>query len=146
VLEYLRTKVQNDAMNLILSKELVNGRVDVTGSPDNSPELGAKLLHTDQFRVLQPMSMRLICTAIYFCIMMLSYFIMLLVMSFNVGIFVTVVIGFTVGTTVLPKPTEICEYNPEMSVISSVYRPDCDKCCVSANDCCKFSSCPMTSP
>jgi hypothetical protein len=133
-------------MNLILSKELVNGRVEVTGSPENSPEPGAKLLHTDQFRVPQPISMRLICTAIYFCIMLLGYFLMLLVMSFNVGIFATVVIGLTVGQILLPQPTEICEYNPEMSVISNVYRPDSEKCCVSANDCDNFETCAVQSP
>ena len=96
-LEWLRTKIQNDTMNEILSKELVNGRVEITQSPENSPTMGAPLVVSDQFRVPQPMRMRLICTAIYFFTLMLSYFIMMLVMTFNVGIFATVVFGLTVG-------------------------------------------------
>jgi hypothetical protein len=41
--------------------------------------------------------MRLIVTSLFLAMVTLGFFIMLLVMSFNVGIFLTAVLGLTIG-------------------------------------------------
>jgi hypothetical protein len=47
--------------------------------------------------------MRLMLTAIYMLMVTLGFFVMLLVMSFNTGIFITVVLGLTIGHAMMPK-------------------------------------------
>ena len=76
------------------------------------------------------MVLRLKLTAIYMCMIVLGAFVMLLVMTFNAGILFTVVLGQTVGYTVMPKPTPI---NNALihSVVqeTNVYKPEYEKCC-----------------
>jgi hypothetical protein len=47
--------------------------------------------------------MRLILTAIYMLMVTLGFFVMMLVMSFNAGIFVTVILGLTIGHALMPR-------------------------------------------
>ena len=67
----------------------------------------AHISHDKAFIVKQSMLLRLKLTAIYMCMIVLGAFIMLLVMTFNAGIFFTVVVGQTVGYSIMPKPTPI---------------------------------------
>mmetsp|Transcript_41852 Transcript_41852/g.64035 ORF Transcript_41852/g.64035 Transcript_41852/m.64035 type:complete len:88 (-) Transcript_41852:49-312(-) len=66
------------------------------------------------------LSTRLLIMVIYFVIMFLSYYVMLIVMTFNAGLFVATVLGLTVGYSVFlmaPKAD------------GKIYNPQVDKCC-----------------
>ena len=52
----------------------------------------------------QPFLLRIQLTLIYLVMQVLGAFIMLLVMTFNAGIFITVVVAMTVGYLCTPKP------------------------------------------
>ena len=73
--------------------------------------------------------MRLKVTFIYCIMAILSTGVMLLVMTFNVGIFVTVVCGLTVGKALMPKVAPIGEQLGEFILTQAAYRPEPEKCC-----------------
>lgn len=75
--------------------------------------------------------MRLILTAIYMLMVTLSFIVMLLVMSFNVGIFVTVILGLTIGHALMPKVGKLGDVLQMENILleKNVYTPEIDKCC-----------------
>ena len=58
-----------------------------------------------------------------------GYFLMLLVMTFNVGILISVILGLGFGNLMtrlwLPKST----INPNYQIVSTTYKPAADQCC-----------------
>jgi len=62
-------------------------------------------------------------------------FIMLLVMSFNAGIFITVCVGFTFGNMIIPKP-ETTEHHmmQDLVQVSGLYKPEFEKCCTDMDE------------
>lgn len=60
--------------------------------------------HEITVTVHQPLLLRIKLTVIYFTMQVLGAFIMLLVMTFNAGIFLTVIVGLTFGWMICPKP------------------------------------------
>jgi len=88
------------------------------------------------FEVVQPVKMRLILTAIYMAMVTLGFFVMLLVMSFNVGIFVTVVLGLTIGHALMPKVQKLGAALGLENVVleKSHYNPEFEKCCTTRDE------------
>lgn len=83
-----------------------------------------------ELTVVQPMQLRLKLTAIYGCMVILGAFIMLLVMTFNVGILAAVVLGQTIGYAIMPEPIKInTALLHDLTQTTSVYRPEYDNCC-----------------
>jgi len=80
--------------------------------------------------------MRLILTVIYMAMVTLGFFVMLLVMSFNVGIFVTVVLGLTIGHALMPKCQKIgAALGLENIVLEkNLYNPEFEKCCTNRDE------------
>ena len=75
--------------------------------------------------------MRLILTAIYMLMVTLGFFVMLLVMSFNAGIFITVVLGLTIGHAMMPKVQRLGEALGMENVLleKNLNNPEFEKCC-----------------
>jgi hypothetical protein len=62
----------------------------------------------------------------------LGAFIMLCVMTFNIGIFVAVVTGQTVGFALMPNAVEINQgLLHDLVQTSHTYQPEYEKCCTS---------------
>lgn len=80
--------------------------------------------------VHQPFLLRIKLTLIYFVMQVLGAFIMLLVMTFNAGIFLTVVVGLTFGNMITPKP-ETTEHHmmQDLIQVTKIYKPEFEKCC-----------------
>ena len=86
--------------------------------------------------VEQPIVLRLQLTAIYLMMVVLGSFVMLLVMTFNVGIFFAVCVGQTLGWALLPKPVDISKGLIEgMQSPKNVYAPHSDACCSGGTTC-----------
>ena len=80
--------------------------------------------------VHQPFVLRIKLTLIYFVMQVLGAFVMLLVMTFNAGIFLTVAVGLTFGYMITPKP-ETTEHHmmQDLVQVSGIYKPEFEKCC-----------------
>ena len=75
--------------------------------------------------------MRLILTAIYMLMVTLGFFVMMLVMSFNAGIFVTVILGLTIGHALMPKVEKLGDVLQMDNILleKNLYCPEFEKCC-----------------
>ena len=78
-----------------------------------------------------PLPTRLYISFIYFLMALTGYFIMLLVMTFNVGVLIAIVLGISTGNLItgylkLPK---LDKSLLRSSQDVAVYRPTSDQCC-----------------
>ena len=79
--------------------------------------------------------MRLKLTVVYLVMVTFGFIIMLLVMTFNVGIFLTVILGLTLGHALTPKVPKIdVRFDGEgVNFENNLYQPEFEKCCTQLN-------------
>ena len=111
VLLYARTALHHRTINKLIDAQMGN------------------LLAKTEVIIEQPWDLRLKITLIYGLLALLSMAVMLLVMTFNVGSFVTVCLGLALGKALPPKVQPVGHMLSEFTVSQAAYKPVPEKCC-----------------
>lgn len=83
----------------------------------------------------QPVSLRLQMIGMYLVLLVGGTFLMLLVMTFNVGILLAVISGQTIAYAIAPKPIKISDGIGCHAKAKNIYAPSSDACCGNMDDC-----------
>ena len=96
----------------------------------NTPLLSSKASGADIILVSLPMTKKILLSLIYLVMVVMAFMIMLLVMTFNVGVFVTVIAGLSTGKLIsffiqIPELPE----GVKQTLDCVTYQPRSDQCC-----------------